>query len=603
MAALVPRPAVDGERLAEVRELFLNAEPVPAHHVRDTILASWRRSRRLRVDADGVQLPYVREPDLDTPLTRSAMPVLKQLGGNLEGQRVSIILTDATGLVLSRLDSKSDLDRHLERVQLAPGFSYAERFVGTNGIGTALEGGRPMLVFGHEHYAEHLEDLACAGVPIQDPISGKTVGAIDLTCWRKDADPLLITLARTTADQIRQALLVDSNVRQVGLLQEYQRTCRRNLGIVLAVDDDLVMMNNQARQVLDPGDQAALVGLATESLAGRTSGLMEVELPSGVLARISCRAVSAQGRPAGGVVQVKLMETAERPGLETGGVSWPAMTGLIGSGSFWRRACQQARASFDSRTWLALSGESGTGKLALLQAVHARRHPAWRLHVLDADEARSPAERGDWLTSLRTELLGPGGGLVIRHVDRLDAARLTALTEILKSRQAQTGGSVPWVAVTLSQRAPLGELAELLRCFPNSVEVPPLRYHIEDVPELVPYLLGRLVPAGGLTCSAEAMQLLTRCRWPGNVQQLSQVLRTVVQHRRSGVILPSDLPPECRTVSRRVLSPLESMERDAIVQTLVDQGGNKAKAATALGMSRATIYRKLHEYGIVAPYT
>ena len=74
---------------------------------------------------------------------------------------------------------------------LAPGFSYAEEFVGTNGIGTALEGGRPMHVFGHEHYAENLEDLACAGVPIHHPISGKTVGAVDLTCWRKDADPLL----------------------------------------------------------------------------------------------------------------------------------------------------------------------------------------------------------------------------------------------------------------------------------------------------------------------------------------------------------------------------------------------------------------------------
>ena len=51
----------------------------------------------------------------------------------------------------------------------------------------------------------------------------------------------------------------------------------------------------------------------------------------------------------------------------------------------------------------------------------------------------------------------------------------------------------------------------------------------------------------------------------------------------------------------RLLSPLESMERDAIVQSLLDSGGNKVKAAEALGMSRATIYRKIHEYGIVTP--
>jgi transcriptional regulator of acetoin/glycerol metabolism len=54
-------------------------------------------------------------------------------------------------------------------------------------------------------------------------------------------------------------------------------------------------------------------------------------------------------------------------------------------------------------------------------------------------------------------------------------------------------------------------------------------------------------------------------------------------------------------VSRRLLSPLESIQRDAIVQSLLDHQGNKAKGAGSLGMSRATIYRKIHEYGIITP--
>ena len=52
-------------------------------------------------------------------------------------------------------------------------------------------------------------------------------------------------------------------------------------------------------------------------------------------------------------------------------------------------------------------------------------------------------------------------------------------------------------------------------------------------------------------------------------------------------------------MSRRVLSPLEALERDAIVKCLADAHDNKAQAARALGMSRATIYRKIHDYGIV----
>ena len=61
----------------------------------------------------------------------------------------------------------------------------------------------------------------------------------------------------------------------------------------------------------------------------------------------------------------------------------------------------------------------------------------------------------------------------------------------------------------------------------------------------------------------------------------------------------ADLPPETVAVSRRLLSPLESIERDAIARALADAQGNKAKAAKSLGMSRATIYRKIHEFGIV----
>src|SRR6516165_12151223 len=104
---------------------------------------------------------------------------------------------------------------------LAPGFSYAEESVGTNGIGTALESGQAAHVFGHEHYAEHLEDLACAAVPIRHPISGKDIGAVNLTCWRKHADGLLIALAKTAAGQITQALLTDASARESQLLQEY----------------------------------------------------------------------------------------------------------------------------------------------------------------------------------------------------------------------------------------------------------------------------------------------------------------------------------------------------------------------------------------------
>jgi sigma-54 dependent transcriptional regulator, acetoin dehydrogenase operon transcriptional activator AcoR len=600
MSPSVARPPAltDGDRLAETRERFLTAETVDPKQVRDTILASWWRSKRWNVAADRIDLAYSGDPDLDTPLTRSAMPVLRHLREHLEGQPISVILTDASGVVLTRLVADHDLDRHLDSVQLAPGFSYAEEFVGTNGIGTALEGGRPMHVFGHEHYAENLEDLACAGVPIRHPISGITLGAVDLTCWRKDADPLLITLAKTTADQITQALLTDSNAREFELLQEYLRACRHSAGIVLALNHDVVMMNEQARQVLDPGDQAALLGQATETLDSRHSDAVVVELPTGTKARMYCRPVRGEDRLAGGVVHVKLIESGSPPAEAGHQAARMILPGLIGSGPLWLRGCQQVEAVYDSGDWLALQGEPGVGKLAVLRAVHQRRNPAGRFHVIDAAEA---AADPDWQVTARRELLVGEGCLVIRHVDRLGARRLHALSAALHETRAAGRADSLWVAVTAGH-APAGrDLAELLRFFPSSVELPPLRHHIEDLHDLVPFLLAKLNQYPRLVCSPEAMQILLRSSWPGNTEQLWQVLRRVVQRRRTGTIRPADLPPECWTVSRRLLSPLESMERDAIVQSLQDYKGNKVKAAESLGMSRATIYRKIHEYGIVTP--
>jgi len=591
--------------LAEARERFLAAEPVNPAAVREPILASWSRSREWHVAADRLDLSYLGPPDLDSTLTRAAEPVLRHLHEQLEGQPISIVLTDASGLVLLRFTGDRDLERHLEAIRLAPGFRYAEEVVGTNGIGTALESGGPAHVFGHEHYAEHLEEMACAAAPVRDPVSGKTVGVLDLTCRRKHADSLMISLVRSTADQLSQALAETSGSRNLRLLQEYARTCRHTGGIVLALGNDVVMLNDHARQALSPADQAELISQATEALARPPAGAVLVDLTGGVVARMFCRPL----QPTDGVFHVKLSAPSAEP-AELVAAGSRSLPGLVGRGPVWRRACRTAQACYQRGEWLTLEGEPGAGKLALIRAVHQRSNPAAPCHVLDAEEA---GRDRDWLARARSELLDGSGLLVIRRVHALSARQLRTLAGALADAQAAGQQQTLRVAVTLDRTAAgadqddaadltdRSDLAELLRLFPGTVAVPPLRHHSEDVRELVPFFLGRLGQQGQVSCSPAAMQLLLRHSWPGNAAQLWRVLKEVVQRRRVGQIQPGDLPPECWTVSRRVLSPLESIERDAIVQSLLDHGGNKIRAARALGMSRATVYRRIHEYGIVTP--
>jgi len=583
------------DALAAARDRFLAAESVDPAAVREPILASWWRSRdEWNIAADRLDLSYLGEPDLDSALARAAEPVLQHLHEQLEGQPISIVLTDASGLVLLRYTGDRDLERQLDTIMLAPGFSYAEDVVGTNGIGTALESGGPTHVFGHEHYAERLEGLACAGVPVRDPMSGKTVGVLDLTCWRKHADPLMLSLVRSTADQLNQALSDSSNSRDLRLLQEYTRACRHTGGIVLALGNDVVMLNDHARQALSPADQAVLISQAADALGRQPSGAVTVDLPSGVVARMFCRQVWL----ADGVVHVKLAAPAVAP-ADAAPVRAPmSLPGLVGSGPTWRRACRAAEASYDRGEWLTLEGEVGTGKLALVRAVHQRRNPAAPCHVLDAEDA---GREHDWLARARDELLNGTGLLIIRHGHALNTRQVRSLADVLGEAKAAGKESTLRVAITLDRGAARTDLTGLLRLFPGTVTVPPLRHHAEDLRELIPFFLGKLSQQGRVSCSPAAMQLLLRHTWPGNAAQLWQVLKQVVQRRRTGQILPADLPPECWTVSRRVLSPLESIERDAIVQSLLDHGGNKIRAARGLGMSRATIYRRIHEYGIVTP--
>src|SRR5260370_11105473 len=112
----------------------------------------------------------------------------------------------------------------------------------------------------------------------------------------------------------------DRSAGEYQLLREYLRACRYTGGLVFALTNDMVLMNDQARDTLDPGDQAALLGHAAEALAGDHPALVDVELPTGARARMHCRPLQGEGRRrlAGGVVHVKLIEPASQAAVDAG---------------------------------------------------------------------------------------------------------------------------------------------------------------------------------------------------------------------------------------------------------------------------------------------
>jgi transcriptional regulator of acetoin/glycerol metabolism len=566
-------------------------------------MASWIRSRDWQVPADHFDLPYDPNPNRDTRLTYSASKVIGDLAEQLAGEPICIVLTDSQGVVLDRRTGDPALRAHLDRVKLDIGFSYSEQHVGTNGIGTALEGRGPAEVFGHEHYVEHLEDLACAGAPIHDPITGRLVGVIDLTCWRVDANPLMVAAATTAAKRIEEALFEHAGRREVALLHDYILTCRRGHGAVLAVSNDMLMMNNRAREILDPEDQQAILAQAIEALSSGDRQLLVLDLPSGATARVLCKPCCEDRSITGGIVQVQLTQPiAIDHGHE---VRQPAVNlpGAAGSGTLWTKCCRDVDRYFRSGEWLVLEGEPGVGKLTIARGTHQRHLPAGGMRVFDGTEVAEGSNPAWWVDGVAEEIDSGTETIILAHIDQLPDEVLRALYDVLEPHRESTDIGRPWVVATRGHQVPDydGDLARLLRCFPRSLQIPPLRHHAEDLRELVPFIMSRLNKGGSLSCSPEAMRMLMQNRWAGNIAELYQTMRKIVANRRTGVITVADLPPECRASTRRLLTPLESMERDAIVQALLNAEGNKLRAAQQLGMSRATIYRKIREYGIRMP--
>ncbi|MGE3289689.1 MAG: sigma-54-dependent Fis family transcriptional regulator [Pseudonocardia sp.] len=601
-AARGPEPpcrCTGAQDVARARMSFLSDRPVAPGTVRQPILTSWTRSRLGQVPIDHLAPPFDDDRlDGESTLLRAAMPVLRSLSDQLGNEPVSVILCDSEGLVVHRDTGDPELVRRLDHVSLRPGFNYAERYVGTNGIGTALEGRGPAVVLGEEHYCEQLTRLACAGAPIRHPVSGKVLGVINLTCWHRDASTTLGVTIPAIAQQIEESLRQQVGSRDQAFLQEYLEASWRSRGAVIALSEDLLLLNDRARHWFSGEDQSALLVHGTDALHEGGRRNLVIDLPSGFRAQIRCRPSHAKKSSGVLLIQPAARHVHQPVCAPAGTPPHPA----VGAAPVWTAARQLVDQHFQNREWLILEGEAGSGKTTLARATHECRTPAARLRILDcADHGPAPDADGgaEWARTIADEL-AIGGSLILSHVDRLPADGLDRLAAVLANHETTTAEK-PWVAATVTTGAQPPDLADLFAHFPITVEVPALRHRIDDLPALVPHLLARIPYGSELSVSPDAMRVLMRNRWPGNVAQLDKVLRTIVKKRRGGTIGVRDLPAECYTMSRRQLTPLEAVECDTIVAALLAAGGNKREAAERIGMSRATIFRKIRAYGIVIP--
>ena len=302
-------PPPDGTRPA-LRAVLDRSEGAgsKASLLRDEIAASWERCARAGLRPERFEVPYDADVDDRGRLCWAAGPVLDQVGEDLDGTGVGLLLTDQRARVLARRAADHDTAGLLDRVQLAPGFGYREEQIGTNAIGTAIAGRGLALVAGHEHFADALTHLACAAVTVTDPATGRVIGVVNVTCVADDASPLMLPLVKRTAWEIGQRLLDDSSAEERILQEHFLRARRTSKGPVLALSRRTMLVNGAATGIIEPADRELLWDSVLRSLASGQQQPFPVLLANGEQIAIRCEPV---------LDGIRLVGVLIRPGTAT----------------------------------------------------------------------------------------------------------------------------------------------------------------------------------------------------------------------------------------------------------------------------------------------
>ncbi|MCK6485362.1 MAG: sigma-54-dependent Fis family transcriptional regulator [Phycisphaerae bacterium] len=312
---------------------------------------------------------------------------------------------------------------------------------------------------------------------------------------------------------------------------------------------------------------------------------------------------------------------------------WQPAARLVGDSPAMKRVAEQIERVAQSNATVLIQGESGTGKELAARLVHAKSPRVGSAMLCVNCAALSPAlleselfghEKGaftgaDRLRKGRFEL-AHGGTLMLDEISEVSPTVQAKLLRVLQEQEYERVGSsqtrrvdVRVIATTnrdlrdwVARRRFREDLFFRVSVLP--VEMPPLREHREDIPELASCFLERIARRDGrepLRLSARAIAALTGYHWPGNVRELENVCQRAAV-LCNGPDLPASLVEpwlngaagtESPTVSRfRMGFLMEDMERDLIERTLKQFNGHRQKTARALGIGVRTLGMKLKKW-------
>jgi transcriptional regulator with PAS, ATPase and Fis domain len=289
----------------------------------------------------------------------------------------------------------------------------------------------------------------------------------------------------------------------------------------------------------------------------------------------------------------------------------------------------------DTRTPVLVSGESGTGKELVARAIHFRGAMAQTAFVAVDCGSLVPTlmeselfgyEKGAFTGAIKTKAglfqAANGGTIFLDEIGELPLEMQAKLLRVLQEKEVRPVGSNEKVNVDVRVIAATNRDLETayragtfrkdlyFRLNVVTVHIPALRERRSDIPMLVHHFLDRYAQGANIQVTASAMKSMLQYDWPGNVRELENCVARAVTLGDRQIIDVGDLPPAIRSeqhqsITTSTMDPaslsttaLAEMERMTILRVFEQANGDKALAGKMLGISRATLYRKLKRYNI-----
>jgi transcriptional regulator of acetoin/glycerol metabolism len=588
--------------------------------------------------------------DANRALSSHAQPVMETLYDQIRNSHSMVILSDANGTILhSRGDS--DFLAKADRVALGAGGCWSEQLRGTNAIGTALFEQQPTTVHAQQHYLDANRFLTCSAAPIFDH-RGQVTGVLDVSGECGSFHQHTLALVRMSAQMIENQLLAGSFTDCITLHFHSRAEFVGTLveGMVSFSPGGRFLAANRSAQFQLGLSPAALASHTFSSLFGAPLSMLFEQYRRAVPERLTLRLHNGIGVVARAEMRLQAADfqrTREAATLprQRRPATPPARTGLhtLDTGDARMHAIVTRLQRVIGRDIaILITGETGTGKEWLARAIQQelQAHNASSTPFVAVNCAAIPEhlieaelfgyEDGAFTGARRKGAMGKimqanGGVLFLDEIGDMPLALQARLLRVLQERAVTPLGSDRLLPVTFSlvcaTNQPLAEMVRqhtfredlYYRINGLQVTLPALRDR-DDLRPLIECILvtehaaandGSALPQ----LEEESWRRLLAYPWPGNLRQLTNVIRTALAMAagESGIglrHLPDELLGHETGGTARDAPPgaalsLQDNEWMTIERALQAHPGNVSAAARALGISRNTLYRRIkaHDTG------